>query len=334
MINEVTNKILENQEIDFIELREVFDEIFSGLADEIQSSSFITALNTSNLSELAICAALSSSNDIINFPIKVDKESSIQNIFLSNQENIIDLLFASDIICCANDLNVQRHNFFNHDDYIFKNAKAIGINLNKEINYTDVEFEKLNFNYFYLPNENPYFKYSQKIINKLAFDNVLKTTSKLLNPLKINNLFLGVNNKEFVEKFANIALKLNKSNSIILSGNSNLPFISPNGETYIAEAWKNKIFTYIVTPELLGYSEASSDELKVSSQEENAKNIIEIFENKLKNTKSDSIILNSALSLYISKKADSITSGINLAKKTIESGLAMEKLNQIINFYK
>ena len=120
----------------------------------------------------------------------------------------------------------------------------------------------------------------------------------------------------------------------MLSGDNNLPFISPNGETFIAEAWKNKIFTYVLSPELLGYSEASLDEIKVYSKEENAKNIIEIFENKLKDAKFNSIILNSALSLYISKKADSIISGINLAKKTIETGLALEKLNQIISFYK
>ena len=334
MIIEITNKLINNEIVDFIELREVFDEIFSGLADEIQSSSFITALNTSDLYEDAVRAALDSSEDIINFPIKLDRENSIQNIFSSNQENIIDILFASDIICAANNLNIERHSFLNYDSYIFKNAKTLGINLEKKIDYSSIDFEKLNFNYFYLSNENPYYKYGQKILNKLPFDNILKTTTTLLNPLKINNLFLGVNNKKLIEKFANIALKLNKSNSIILSGNENLPFISPNGETYIAEAWKNKIFTYTINPELLGYSEKSLEELKINSQEENKELLIKIFENKLKDAKYESIILNSALSLYITKKADSIISGINLAKSTIESGLACEKLNQIIDFYK
>ena len=333
MIKEITNKLIKNEEINFIELREVFDEIFSGLADEIQTTSFITALSSSNLSDEALLASLASSEDIVKFPINFDKESAIQNIFLTNQENIIDIQLAIDIICCANNLNISRYSISNQDNYIFKNAKALGINLNKEIDYNCIDFEKLNFNYFYLSNENPYFKYSQKIENKLSFENILNTTTRLLNPLSIKNLFLGVNDKNLVEKYANIALKLNKSNSIILAGDNNTPFISPNGETYIAEAWKNKIFTYILTPDLLGFKENSLDELKISSKEENASALVEIFENKLKNPKCDSIILNSALSLYISKKADSIISGIELAKKTIETGLALEKLNQIKKFY-
>ena len=50
MIKEATNKLLKQEQIVEAELKEVFEEIFSGLANEVQTTSFLTALNNSNLS--------------------------------------------------------------------------------------------------------------------------------------------------------------------------------------------------------------------------------------------------------------------------------------------
>ena len=75
------------------------------------------------------------------------------------------------------------------------------------------------------------------------------------------------------------------------------------------------------------------DELKSESIEQNKSELFEIMQGKLKNAKYDVIVLNSALALYISKKADSIMDGIDLAKKTIDTGLMLEKFEHIKKCY-
>ena len=106
-----------------------------------------------------------------------------------------------------------------------------------------------------------------------------------------------------------------------------------DGETKVAEAWKNKIFAYVLTPELLGVKASCLDELKCSSTEENANDILLLAQNKLVGAKYNAAILNAGLSLYISKKADSIIDGIDLAKDTINSGRMLEKYKQIKKSY-
>jgi len=141
---------------------------------------------------------------------------------------------------------------------------------------------------------------------------------KMLNPFDSGNCSIGVINKDEVNDWAKLCLELNYSNSIVVSG-QNLPLYTPYGETYIAEAWKSKIFTITLNPKLLGFEEYDPNSLNCESKEENKEILEAVFQGKIKNAPYQTLVVNSGLSLYISKRAKSITDAINLAKKTIES---------------
>lgn len=331
MIIEATKSLIEGENLTLIDTREVFDEVLSGLSDEIQTSAFLTALKTKKTTNDELLGGILSSKEAINIPkITFNNQTSIQNLCLEKISNILDISLIQDLICCANELSIAKFAF---EDNSFKTLETLGVNLKEEKDLTSLDFENLNFAYIYLSKNSPYYKYTHKIARSGLFDEILNPIFAFLNPLNSKNIFLGVKDKKDVQKYANIALSLNYENSIIVS-NNNFPFLSLEKESFVAEAWKNKIFTYVITPDLLGFKEASNNDLIYKDEKENADIILGILEGKIKDFRYDFAILNSALSLYISKKADSIMDGINLAKKTIDTGLANEKLNQIKNFYK
>ena len=264
MILDSIQKLINGVKLDFTELREVFEEIFSGCADEIQTTSFLTALQNLDFDENVIQASILSSKATIKPPhISLNPQDSIQNIILDNYNSqIFPVEIAMDLICASNGLSISRYAFadsFTNSQFEF--LKKLGINFSKNIDYDSVEYEKLNFYYFYLSDENPYCKYAEKLRRKLPFCGVLDITSKMLNPLKSDNLFLGINDINKVDLWAKILLELGYSNSLIVSCENNLPFICPNGVSKVAEAWKNKIFSYTITPDLLGMEEFSNDEI-------------------------------------------------------------------------
>jgi len=335
MINEAINKLLLGNDLDDITIMEVFDEILSGLADSVVASSFITALKMKNESwEEAANSILASRNAINKINFNYNNENLIENIVLFEDKNTLDISLATDIICAANNLGALKYSFNSpfYKNNSFEVLSKLNINFNNE-KFKD-EFEILNFAYMLLEPEEAYYKYSSQISRKLPFFNIFNTIDKMLNPYGAKNQMIGVNGYDFVEKFANISLKLNNSNTIVVSGANNLPYISCEGETKVAEAWKNKIFTYNLTPELLGFKTYSIDEIKCENAEHNAQILFDVFSTKLKGAPYEMIIMNSALALYISKKADSILEGLELAKKTIDDGLALHKLKQIQNAFK
>lgn len=334
MINEVTNKLLTGVKVVDVEFKEVFEEIFSGLANDIQTTSFLTALKKTDFDDNLFSCAIEASTQSIKKPFSLKTENLIENISLKSISGFIDIPLLQDLICSSADLNVSKYSFDSFlDNNSFDILKNMGVNLEKNIDFSSVEFEKLNFSYFYLPKDAPYFKYSEQIRLSLPFDNIFNFTKNMLNPLGAKNLFLGVLQKELVEKFAGICLNLQKENSIVVCGQDMLPFVSLSGESYVAEAWKNKIFTYELTPEHLGFKFGDLAEIKCENNEQNANDILEIIFNKKKDAKYDIAIINSALSLYISKKADSIIDGINLAKKLLDDGVVAQKFKQIVKFY-
>ena len=330
MIKNAINKLILGQNLSEIDVKEVFDEILTGLSEPVNSSSFVTALKIKGETEDEIASAILASKEAVKkINLQFPKENLIENISMLNSSDYIDISFAMDLICAANSLGSVKYSFSFpfRENPSFKTARKI-FDVN-ELNFNNDFFEKNCLSYLSIFNDEPYLKYTGEISRVLPFKNILNLTDIFLNPFDTKNLFFGVNDKNDVEKFARICLKLNYLNSIVLAGENNFPFVSIEGETFVAEAWKNKIFSYVLSPELLGIKQASIDEIKCENTEHNASILLDIFNGKIKDAKYDIIILNAALALYISKKADSIIDGLLLAKKTIDSGLALQKLEQI-----
>ncbi len=335
MIKDLINKLILNKDLDEIETKEAFDEIFSGLADEITVSSFITALKMKNETMDEISSAIVSARESVNkISLSGDVNNFFESVFLAPDDGYFDIKLVVDLICAANSLGALRYSFNNcfKKNKSFELLKLMGVRFDNQNNAIR-NFERLNFGYFELPSDEKYYKYTNSISRSLEFDNILNILDKMLNPYCAKNQIIGLCDKTKVELFANMALRLNNSNTMVLSADNFFPYVSTQGETYVAEAWKNKIFTYVLTPDLLGFSEHSIKDLICPDYETNASDIVLLLQNKLQGAKKDCVILNAALALYISKKANSIMDGLELAKKTINEGVAFDKFIQIKNTY-
>ena len=333
MIKEALEKLLNGYNLTPTDIKEVFDEIVSGLADEILVSSFLTALKLKGESTDEISAAILSCRESFRtLNSNFLKDEMFENVVFGNRDGLLDISFAVDIVLSASDLKVFKYSLAS--DYNFNQSfQTFNLINNGNFDYSESVFERTGFIYFLFPSCENYVKYTKNISRALCFSNLLNITDKMLSPLGAKNQVIGLVEKDLVEKYADICLKLNNHNTLALSGVNGFPFASIEGETFVAEAWKNKIFTYIITPELVGLKAASFDEIKCENSAHGLEIIKNVFENKIKNAPYDIIVLTSALSLYITKKADSIMDGILLAKKIIDSNLAREKLEQLIKIY-
>ena len=329
MINDAICAVLDNNDFD-INIQECFDEIFSGLSNPILSGVFLSLLKTKTQTLEDVLAGINSArNAIKKNNLSLNDNCLIENICLNEQSEYLDISFATDIISAACEIGTVRaipNNCF-YKSNPFETLKAFKINTDN-LNFDN--FEKIKFIYGYISPESPYIKYTQELYGALPYKTILNTINHFLNPYNAKNCTVALFDKACVEKYAQLCLNLGYNNSIVFSA-GDFPYVSTENETNISEAWKNKIFSYTVTPELLEIKQNPTDLLKVESSLHGAEIIQAVFENKLKNSCYDAIIINSALALYITKKAKSLMDGINLAKKTINENKAFEVLMNIKN---
>ena len=328
MIKEITKDILENNKVvlEQIEAREIFDEIYQGLSGEITSTAFIVALQKIVKTEETLQAIIEASTDAVKKPTSEFK-NAFQTISTSYCSDYLDIYFAVDIINSANNITTIKYatDKFNNTD-TFKTFAIQGQNYSRE--FLD-NLEETNFCYYYLDKDEKYLKYTNEIRKNFDFENIFDFIDCFLNPFGIKNHMIGTSNTDDVQKTAKLALLLKYDNTITLTSAQGLPYATLDKENTIAEAWKNKIFTYTLNSELLDLPNYSIDKIKTENNKESLEIIKKVFDGKIKDAPYYTIILNSALSLYISKNASSIMDGIKIAQKTIDSGLAMEKIKQI-----
>jgi len=74
-----------------------------------------------------------------------------------------------------------------------------------------------------------------------------------------------------------------------------------------------------------------SDDIVGGTPQENARDIIYVLKGE-KGPKRDIIVINTAAALYVSGLTESLKDAIPLAEETIDSGRALEKLDEFRNF--
>ena len=265
MINSAICNILENNFQD-VNIQECFDEMFSGLSNPVLSGIFLTLLKEKNDIFNDISPAINSAkNTVKKISLNYDCESLIENICLNQNEKYLDISFAMDIICSANDIGAVKSIPYNYcyKNNSFNTLKTFGINIEK---LTVENFEKTKLLFSYIDKDNAYIKYTQELFRILPFESILNTVNYFLNPYNTKNCTIALNDKNKVEKFAQICLNLGYSNSIVFSS-GDFPYVSIEDKTYICEAWKNKIFSYTLNCELLEIE-------KLEMLIQNAKNIV------------------------------------------------------------
>ena len=117
---------------------------------------------------------------------------------------------------------------------------------------------------------------------------------------------------------------------MVVHGLDGLDEITLTTKTYVCEINQGELVEYEIDPREFGFEFCIKESLSGGTPEENATIIREVLSG-IKNKKRDIVVLNSGAALYISGRVQSIYEGIKLAESTIDSGLAIKKLDEFIS---
>jgi len=108
--------------------------------------------------------------------------------------------------------------------------------------------------------------------------------------------------------------------------------VSVAGKTKVAELKEGEIISYFVEPKDLGINKWPLKEIKGGDRKINAMIIRDILSGREKGAKRDMTLINSAFCLIGAGVANSLREGVMIASDCIDSGDALKKLNQLVEF--
>jgi anthranilate phosphoribosyltransferase len=153
----------------------------------------------------------------------------------------------------------------------------------------------------------------------------------LTNPAGANAQLLGVYDAKLVVSVAHALLQSGCEEAMVVHGLDGLDEISTIGKTVIAHLKKGNVVKLEFVPSNFGVKTANVADLQSSSPKESAEILFTIlFGNNVADAKSDIVLVNSAAGMIVGGKAENFKEGMQLARKSIESGAAYTKLKNLI----
>lgn len=176
----------------------------------------------------------------------------------------------------------------------------------------------------------PIMKTVQPVRKTIPTPTAFNLIGPMIHPYLLDFQVMGVYDESKLETIANALNKLGRKRAIVLHGAGGMDEATLSGDNIVYEISEDKtIEKYTVNARDYGLQPASNDALKGGTPKENKKITLDILTGQDKGPKRDVVVLNAALALYISGKAETIEEGVSIAEDIIDNKQAINILELV-----
>ncbi len=188
--------------------------------------------------------------------------------------------------------------------------------------------------FLFAPNYHPAFKAVATVRKSLAaagHRSIFNLIGPLLNPARPQCQLVGVSDRSLCPAFAEILQRLGRESAWVVSGNASnhraVDEVSLMGSTLICKSGTYQdLEDEEINPEDFGMRKCTVEELQGGDAKANASILENILSGKDSGPKADITVLNAAAALACAGLADHMGDAIEIARETISSGSALERL--------
>ena len=330
MIEQAIMKLSRKEDIGYEMAMQVMDEIMNGQASEVQKSAYLTAfaMKGETLDEIT-----GSAKAMRNHATRLLHNMDVLEIVGTGGDgaNSFNISTTAAMVIAAGGVPVAKHG--NRAASSKSGAadvlEALGVNIQVTPEKSKELLEKIGICFLFAQLYHKSMKYVAPVRKELGIRTVFNILGPLTNPAGANMEVMGVYDESLVGILAQVLCNLGVKSGIVVYGQDKLDEISMSAPTTACEIRNGWVKNDVITPEQFGFEYCSKEDLRGGTPAENA----EITRNILKGEqgpKRNAVVMNAGAALYVAKKADSLEDGVRMAERLIDSGKAMEKLDEFI----
>jgi anthranilate phosphoribosyltransferase len=209
--------------------------------------------------------------------------------------------------------------------------EALGVKLELSPEAVRKSIVDVGIGFMYAPAFHSATRHAAGSRRELGGRTIFNLLGPLSNPARTTGQVVGVYDEKLTEVLAQVLKNLGSKKALVVYGMDRLDEISISDKTKVTELKDGNIKTYFVTPEEFGIKRAAISDVRGGSAKENAGITLSILKGE-HGPRRDIVLLNAAAALVVASKARNLKEGITEAEESIDSGKALEKLEQLIRF--
>ncbi|MEI7599836.1 MAG: anthranilate phosphoribosyltransferase [Aestuariivirga sp.] len=188
---------------------------------------------------------------------------------------------------------------------------------------------KAGLGFMFAPSHHSSMKFVGPTRVELGTRTIFNLLGPLSNPAGAKRQVTGVFSKQWVEPLAQVLQNLGCEACWICHGEGGMDEIVPTGTTWISELKDGKITSFTLTPEDVGLTRSSIEDLKGGDAEHNADALRHVLGGKPSAFR-DAAVMTAAAALVVAGKAASLKQAVVVAQKAIDSGAAEAALTKLV----
>src|SRR5437660_8687447 len=334
MIQTALQRLLDGHDLSGGETREVMGSIMRGETTPAQIGGFLVALRAKGETpdEIAGCAEAMRAHVL---SVKPRREDLVDTAGPGGDAaRTITISTAAALVAAAAGVAVAKHGnrAVSSASGSADVLEALGFSLEQDPSRIARSIDELGFGFLFAPAHHPAMRHAALVRKELATRTVFNVLGCLTNPAGARAQVVGVYTKELVRTIADVLARLGARRAFVVHGAGGIDELSPVGPNVVAEVVDGSVRERELDPEAeLGLPRCSVDELRGGAPEDNALAIREVFAGAEGGRRS-AILLNAAGAIAAGGHAADLREGLEIARETIDSGAAADRLEQLIAF--
>jgi len=212
--------------------------------------------------------------------------------------------------------------------------EELGVRLDLSLESSAKLLEESGFTFMFAQNHHPAMKFIMPIRKSIDVKTIFNVLGPLTNPAKVSKIMMGVFDKSFVPKLAEV-LKINETSSaMVVSSSEGMDEFGISDVSYTSRLINGQISEDVFNPENFGIKKAPLSAILGGDAKENAKITYNIFTNQATDAQRDIVLINSSASLVVDGMARDMQDGLEIAREMLLSKKAKQKLEEIVEISK
>jgi len=327
-------KVTQNENLSAAEAENIMREIMSGNVQDSQLGAFLTALNMKGESIEEITGFARIMREFSNrINPNVDGELLDTCGTGGGKIKTFNISTISALVVAGAGVHVAKHGNRAVTSKCGSADILEGLGVKIDLPPEEVKncIEQIGIGFMFAPLFHPAMKYAMPTRRALRIRTVFNILGPLTNPANAGCHTLGVFQKDLAPVMAKVLNGLDAKHVFTVHNSCGIDEVAPVGINYITEVNNGTIESYAITNEEFGLPGCKVEEILSGNLDDNLRIAINILTNKISDAKVNTVLMNAALALKSINKVSDLKEGVSIAKNSLESGEALEKLKSFVS---
>lgn len=325
--------LIDGKSIDSQQMENVMGDIMSGKANDIQISSFLTALRIRGETPDVISGAASTMRKFSNKIVPVSSSRLVDTCGTGGDgSNTFNISTLAAFIAAGAGAVIAKHGNRSVSSKCGSAdlLEAFGVKIDLDPAEVEKIINEIGIGFMFAPKFHPAMKYAMPVRKTLGVRTIFNILGPLTNPAAAKGHVLGVFDQNLVEIMAKVMATLGSEQVYIVHSEPGIDEIVPISKVYISEVQKGEVKSYVKTAKDFNIKKCTLKDMKGGSLDINLKIGKEILKNEDQSVKRQVVLINAAYAILASGIASCYEDAFKKAEESLVSGAALNKLKVLV----